>query len=326
MHFSKTYLILIIICLTTFSSCKNEPGEEIVPENTLEPFLNEVIQIMELNSINRLNIDWVDFKSRVFSAAGDATTIQAAEPALREALRLLGDNHSLIRLVNGNFISESEANCNSLPVSVSNVPSDIGYVRIGAYGGSVNDDDAQTYMQSIRDLMKATDGQDLKGWVVDLRGNSGGNMYPMIAAVGPILGEGTAGHFLDPDGSSSTWAYSNNASTINGQQVSIPNDTYQLINQNPKVAVLINNGVASSGEAVAISFIGRDKTKSFGSSSCGLSTANRAFNLSNGSVLILTVSYMADRDRNQFGTPVVPDQVSAAANTVSEAIEWLRRD
>ncbi len=27
------------------------------------------------------------------------------------------------------------------------------------------------------------------GWIVDLRGNGGGNMWPMLAGVGPILGE-----------------------------------------------------------------------------------------------------------------------------------------
>jgi C-terminal processing protease CtpA/Prc len=31
------------------------------------------------------------------------------------------------------------------------------------------------------------------GWIVDLRGNGGGNIWAMLAGVGPILGEGELG-------------------------------------------------------------------------------------------------------------------------------------
>src|SRR5690348_5042975 len=35
------------------------------------------------------------------------------------------------------------------------------------------------------------------GWVVDLRGNVGGNMWPMLAGIGPLLGENDhLGEFL----------------------------------------------------------------------------------------------------------------------------------
>ena len=33
-----------------------------------------------------------------------------------------------------------------------------------------------------------------------LRGNGGGNMWPMIAGVGPLLGEGPLGYFIGPIG------------------------------------------------------------------------------------------------------------------------------
>jgi len=39
----------------------------------------------------------------------------------------------------------------------------------------------------------SADRDDLIGWIVDLRGNGGGNMWPMLAGVGPVLGEGVVG-------------------------------------------------------------------------------------------------------------------------------------
>jgi len=45
------------------------------------------------------------------------------------------------------------------------------------------------------------------GWIVDLRGNVGGNMWPMLAGIGPVLGEGDdLGEFFTLD-SHSTWKY-----------------------------------------------------------------------------------------------------------------------
>jgi len=43
------------------------------------------------------------------------------------------------------------------------------------------------------------------GWLVDLRGNGGGNMWPMLAGIGPVVGEGELGSFQAPGGSSSIW-------------------------------------------------------------------------------------------------------------------------
>src|SRR5687768_15484425 len=77
---------------------------------------------------------------------------------------------------------------------------------------------------------------------------------------------------------------------------------------NPKVAVLVDNGVASSGEATFIAFRKRANTRSFGVATCGLSTANRGFVLSDGALLNLTVSVMADRAKTKYGDQVQPDE------------------
>jgi C-terminal processing protease CtpA/Prc len=34
------------------------------------------------------------------------------------------------------------------------------------------------------------DQGNLAGWIVDLRNNGGGNMWPMLTGIGSILGEG----------------------------------------------------------------------------------------------------------------------------------------
>ena len=84
----------------------------------------------------------------------------------------------------------------------------------------------------------------------------------------------------------------------------------ETVPANPAVAVLVDNGVASSGEATFIAFRRRANTRSFGVATCGLSTANRGFVLSDGALLTLTVSVMADRARRCMGIASTPTRPS----------------
>jgi C-terminal processing protease CtpA/Prc len=93
----------------------------------------------------------------------------------------------------------------------------------------------------------------------------------------------------------------------------------------PRVAVLTDNGVASSGEAVVLSFKGRLDTRSFGDRTCGLSTANAPYPMSDGATLNITEAVMADRHRNRYGYSIPPDEtVLAEGQVVERAIAWLR--
>jgi C-terminal processing protease CtpA/Prc len=145
----------------------------------------------------------------------------------------------------------------------------------------------------------------------------------MLAGVGPVLGDGIAGYFIDADEVENSWGYQNGASLLNENPETQLDDFYTLSSQNPKVAVLLDDGVASSGEVIAISFIGRENTRSFGSPTCGISTSNARFTLSDGAVLNLTTAFLADRNKNKFGIPVEPDEDVADEDLIQSAIDWV---
>ena len=62
------------------------------------------------------------------------------------------------------------------------------------------------YAADVRRILTDLSAQNPKGWIVDLRGNTGGNMWPMLTGIGPILGDGTVGSFVAADGNI-TWFY-----------------------------------------------------------------------------------------------------------------------
>ena len=314
-------VIWLFAALLVWSGCNSD---DISDEQEAQNYLNTVLEIMENNSIHRYEIDWEDFRQKVTAKAVGARSIPQTYPAIIEALKLLGDNHSIYIKPDGSYIYYGGLSCLPEPGITPEIPDHIGYVHVDGFAGSSSGSKARNFAYEIQDQIRQADHDSIVGWIVDLRGNGGGNMWPMLAGIGPVLGEGVAGYFIDPDNVSVSWGYSEGASVLDeGTTVVRLDSFYTLINENPKVAVLIEDGIASSGEVMAISFVGRSNTRSFGSSTCGLSTSNVQFALSDDAILNLTTAYLADRNRKLYGVPVQVDEPVPDDQVVSAAIDWL---
>ncbi|MEK6481527.1 S41 family peptidase [Catalinimonas sp. 4WD22] len=320
----KPQLLALCLLFLILTSCsEDEPNPE---QLKAEEHLNEVLDIMQTNSLRRNEIDWTDFRNQVLTRINGIASMSDIYPGISTALTLLEDNHSSYAKPDGGFIyGERTIGCEFPNISEPSLPQHIGYVKVSGYSGASNDAEGLSYAQGLRDQIKSDDSPEIMGWIVDLRSMGGGNMWPMIAGLGPILGEGTAGYFIDPDGLESSWGFQNNASVYNGNKVTSLS-SYALEVPDPKVAVLLNNGVSSSGEVVAISFIGRANTRSFGQTTCGLSTANSTYNLSDNATLYLTTAYLADRNKKTYGMPVEPDLIVEDGDIIQEAIMWIEND
>src|SRR5262245_11200210 len=287
-------------------------------------YTNEIVATMQTNSVNRNRIDWNDFRGQVFQAAQGAQTIRDLFPAISLALALLDDHHSFYQAVGGGGLGNPRApRCSASPVTVPLVPADIGYVRVEEFSSSVAGANRE-FADAIQAQIRSRDAANLAGWIVDVRSNRGGNMWPMVAGVGAVLGEGVAGYFVPPSGAQTPWSYRAGAA-LNGTTETVrTSQPYILLAAAPRGAVLTDNLVASSGEAVVVSFRARSNTRSFGATTCGQSTANAGFRLSDGSTLQLTTALMADRNGTGYGGPIEPDEPLVDADVVPRAIAWLR--
>ena len=153
---------------------------------------------------------------------------------------------------------------------------------------------------------------------MDLRGNPGGNIWPMLAGVAPLL---TDGHVMSFDSTSHSEAVTVNRDQVmlDGKQVAHAPDT--IPKSGLPVAVLLSRSTASSAEGVAIAFVGQPGTRSFGQPSAGLSTANTPIRLRDGAVVNLTNAVDVDRTGKRYGVPVIPDVQSNQA--ALDAARWL---
>jgi carboxyl-terminal processing protease len=289
-------------------------------------YANELVNTMQQHSINRGRIDWTDFRAQVFQRASGAQTIVDLYPAISLALGLLDDHHSFYQAVGSSGLGNPRGpRCSAVTAGTPVVAADIGYVRIGSFGSAVSGAD-RVFADAIQDQIRQRDAANLAGWIVDVRGNGGGNMWPMVAGVGPVLGEGIAGFFVYPSGMTVSWSYQGGMAMSGTSEVVRTTTPYVLLERlAPRVAVLTDNLVASSGEVVVVSFRGRPNTRSFGSGTCGLSTVNTGYRLSDGATLQLTTGTQADRNRTAYGNSIAPDETLAGdAEVVQRAIDWLR--
>lgn len=294
------------------------------PSPAVQKYLEEVVRIMQANSINRAAINWVAFKKNLLAQASGAKTIEQAYPAVVFAIVALGDKHSAF--VPASPVKGLEAPADKQPPVYLDepVPQDIGYIRIPWVVGSQEKLDA--YITSVQAQIKERDKPELKGWLVDLRGNMGGNMWPMLVGAGPILGEDTLGYCIDANNTKTVWRYEKGKALCDGDIEAETANYYTLKSVNPVVAVLTDTLTASSGEAVAVAFKARKHTRSFGAGTCGVSTGRSRFYLSDGSVLLLTTAVFADRRLVRYGHSIAPDEPLKPAEVVARAIGWIRAE
>jgi carboxyl-terminal processing protease len=298
-----------------------QPGGHI--SDRARAYLDQLIGVMQVNSVNRLTIDWTTFRTTVFGEAPAAQSVADTYPAIRTAIRLLGDGHSGFYDPSGTAVAPSTRTCAASTAGSPAVPATIGYVKVPAFAGTGTA--ATAFANAIQQAIMSADRDDLTGWIVDVRGNGGGNMWPMIAGAGPVLGEGVVGYFIDPAGVESVWGFGDGAARLGGVVQVRVDAPYRLKHERPRVAVLVDGAIASAGEGTIVAFRGRPDTRAFGTPTCGQSTGLRAFPMTDGATLALAVSVMADRTRTKYGQSIVPDDIATDPDdAVARAIAWLQ--
>jgi hypothetical protein len=284
-------------------------------------YIDDFVGIVKRHSIYSKSIDWksVDKEIKLLSkGANSLEKATAVSDYILSKLREQGDNHSFI-LPKEAFEKETKGNLDDRSPYSKLLENNIGYISVPGYE-SVNDSVSKNFATLIQNLIKDLDSKNsIAGWIVDLRENTGGNMYPMIAGLGPLIGEGTLGHFHPAKGKAVGWMYSNGSTGF----VTVSNP-YVIRNPHTKIAVLIGHQTSSSGEMTAISFMAKLNTKFFGQPSGGYTTGNSMHKLMDGSALLLASSFVSDRNRKICFPKINPDVVvDNDSDIIKIATQWL---
>ena len=290
-------------------------------------FLTAVMDTIDRHSLYRDSFERDGQLDLCLKIAGEAESMDDCYLAVEYALanlRKYGDNHSFLMrkseveewlsdTLSGEDISTPEVR----------LMENVGYLKVPAFH-SGNRSAMQKYASELHRGMSQLWSDTLKGWIVDLRDNTGGNMEPMITGLGPLLDPGNLGALKDVRGDLEHWSYRDGDYYWENEAGMSLSDPWQPPQQLP-VVVLIGPQTGSSGEIVALSFIGNTKTITMGKSTWGLTTGNGEFTLADGSKIFLASTQMMDRSGKTYKGPIQPQIMVDAPDLEDEIVLHFAR-
>lgn len=317
------FIAFLFIANATFSQ-RTEKSKD--SQKNIVKIVTEISKLIKKNSLFADSLNWVLIKNEVQNISREIKSAEDYKLIYKfftKQLRNAGDKHSF-------FLTPENATKIQNPIATAEQPEGkflgegMGYIKVPRCLNLDAEKD-RNFANNIRFQIKKIDTvNSITGWVVDLRHNTGGNMWPMLAGLNALMEDGTAGYFVTTK-SESRWK-NKNGELVNSKEGI---DSYKIRRRDVKIAVLIDSRTASSGEMTAVSFSGLPNVKFFGTPSAGYTTANRTYNLSNGTQLYLASSFIADRNHKAFMDKIIPDVVVELNadnndNVLTTATQWLQ--
>jgi carboxyl-terminal processing protease len=323
---------LLRVCIATAALLASLQSDAPAPPNEIAAaYFERAAALIRQHHRNSGKVNWTEILAVVRPMLAGADNPVDTYPAIRTVLTALGERHSF--LVAPSSIQAREVTPISNPSAAPDAASptrilvngNIGVLRLPALNtlGSQGATLGTAYTSAARASLSDLDKSDLCGWIVDLRDNGGGNMWPMLNGLDPLLGAAPFGFFVRTDGSTQTWLRSGGnvfPAAEGGPQAS---PAFALRHASAPLAVLIGPRTGSSGEMVAIALIGRQGVRVFGNNSAGLTTGNKVYPLTDGAALVITEVSVRDRTGKDYSGPILPDEPVASARAESAAMQWL---
>ncbi|MDF1488646.1 S41 family peptidase [Tessaracoccus caeni] len=264
--------------------------------------------------------EWETARTRVEEAAAGAESYADLHAVLADATKVAGGKHSFFLTPEESAQNSEVAQAEYLAPEVSTAGgvTTIVVPEVGSDDQAQLQDYATVAAKAIADAAPQT-----CGWIVDLRGNRGGNMYPMFSGLTQLLPDGPAMTFRTRDGVETEVTMNPDGVAVGGGATvhAVPEQSKV---QGQPIAVLLDQDTASSGEAVATAFHGLDRVRSFGVPTAGYTSANSVLPLYDKALLVLTGAVYVDRDGvNLNEEPIVPDVEASPTTVLDEATGWL---
>ena len=268
-------------------------------------YVRKAVRIMDKDGLFADGSEWEEARSAAL--ASEPASMDEAYDVVRAALKVAGGKHSF--LWTKDQMEERAAEDEETAPAVEVLNDGIAIITLPRFSGQ-NQADNQRYALAVLDALP----DSLSGVVIDLRGNTGGNMYPMIAAVHRFLPDDKILRFKSRKFNMPvTKGYVMQTVGIEIQpQIDCP------------VAILTDDYTASSGEATLLCFRGLDYARSFGTPTAGYASANQPKAMPDGSRLVLTTSCDVTRTGEIFcDDPIAPDVETN--QPLEDALAWLRQ-
>ena len=269
-------------------------------------YVRKAVKLMDKHALFAEGPAWDEARREALDA--EPATMEEAHDVALKALKVAGGKHSFIWTQEAQH-QDTDMN-QSVSPSVEVLDDGIAVITLPPFNAQGNAE-MQRYANAVLDVLP----ESVPGAIIDLRGNTGGNMYPMCAAVHPLLTDGIVLKFRTKKFKSPI------PRSYFPQTVGVEARTFI----DCPVALLVDSLTASSGEMVMICFRGQDRSRVFGMPTAGYTSSNELFPMPDGSQLALSTSSTLARTGEEFcNDPIAPDVLTDSP--LEEALAWLRKE
>lgn len=308
--------ILVVLFLLVFAGAnaqENLVKLEKSKTDSIKLYLKEALDLMKKRSVNSRKLNWEEIYKNANAAAENAKTIADTYPIIKQTLLKLEDSHSKFfspKLVEAYLLGYRKTGQQFPEIKSAILEGGYAYIQLPSFA-SFNFEEWNEYVNTFWGKIAELESKHPKGWIIDIRDNEGGMFLPMYAAISPFLNQSKVIGWKDGLGKyifmnfKNDKFYENNLAThqfkLGGKK--------NKITKTP-IAVLINQGTASSGEFAAISFVGQKNISFVGTKTTGLTSANQEHKLADDAFLVLTEGNTVDRNRKEYaevGKGLQPD-------------------
>lgn len=292
-------------------------------------------------SVFRKNLKWDEVSAEVRSRAAAAKTEREKALAIRDVFARMNDVHSSLQFQGqsyGHYEAMDEAERQKLlPLlerergqtgkpATKLLPDRYAYILVPTIFAATPEavqQAARELHQTVVELAKRAPA----GWIVDLRLNGGGNLYPMLLGLRHLLGEGVVGGTVDADGRTvNEWVLKADALYWRDRtgerlfaQLGLP---VQAPDATAAVIVLVGPLTRSSGQGLALAFQGRPHCRLLGEPTArGYTTVTAPFNPSPDVFLSLAVGFMTDRTGKPCQSQVLPEETAVGGDAFDDLLQ-----
>lgn len=309
-----SFLVLIIITLPLLHFYGPTVGARLgMPIYLFPPSVERYgkvsIGIMDSNGYYANNEKWEEQKIKALNEIKKLSTYEESYPVIEESLKIAGGKHSFLLLKDD--LQEKKSK-DEMPV-VGRLE-DILIIELPSILDAQNN--GKKYAEIVLEFLG--ENQDIKGVVIDLQNNTGGDMGPMVTSVSPLLPDGEILFFVD---SQKEWRVLLEKGLVSGGGTKIVTDV-QPFKLDVPVALLTNEMTASSAEALIMSFIDLERVKIFGKPTGGYASSNVPYPLFDGAIMFLTTAFNKTPQGKMFYEDRIPVD-NETDQPLEEAIGWL---
>ena len=271
--------------------------------DSIKNYLISALDIMKNKSVNKSVVNWDSLYAVSLKSASKAKTLSDTYPIINAALSELKDSHSKFyppKLVKA-YTLGYKATGQTFPIIKAEMKEGkYAYISLPDIG-SFNNDDWNQYINDFYQKVNLLQKQDPKGWILDLRDNFGGMLYPMYAAVAAFINQKNAVGTKDSKGKIEYLNY-RPGKFYEGQKAT---QFFHIKEKTPKriktpIAILISKKTGSSGEFITAAFVGQYNVSLIGENTQGLTSANQEYQLSDGAFIALTIGNIVDRNGKEY--------------------------